>query len=204
MAGQLRVCDTDTAKDTLPRAFPIDALRGLIIVLMALDHASLLVAQKHPSGEYWGGAFPVYGDTLTFLTRFVTHFCAPGFFLLMGLGMVLFARSRQGDGWTKWEIMRHFLIRGGVLIALQLLVVNRIWASSIEGWSDIYIGVLFALGGTMILGSLLLWLKPLYLIILTAVLFIGTEFPEYSNGITQGGKFIGAQITQPAITLHSG
>lgn len=83
------------------RLFAPDALRGLIVVLMALDHANLLVAQKHPPGEYWGGAFPVYYDTLAFLTRFVTHFCAPGFFLLMGLGMALFARSRQERSWTK-------------------------------------------------------------------------------------------------------
>jgi uncharacterized membrane protein len=158
------------------RLFAPDALRGLIIVLMALDHASLLVAQKHPPGEYWGGAFPVYDEPLAFLTRFVTHSCAPGFFLLMGLGMVLFARSRQGDGWTMWEVMRHFLIRGGVLIGLQLLVVNRAWELAPGGWDiQIYLGVLFALGGAMILGSLLLWLQPAYLLALTAILLVGTE-----------------------------
>jgi uncharacterized membrane protein len=71
------------------RLFAPDALRGLIIVLMALDHASLLVAQKHPLGEYWGGPLPAYGDPLSFLTRFVTHFCAPGFFPADGPGLPL-------------------------------------------------------------------------------------------------------------------
>ncbi|MEJ2352687.1 MAG: hypothetical protein P8Y03_23110, partial [Anaerolineales bacterium] len=66
----------------LGRLFAPDALRGLIIVLMALDHANIFIAHKHSTGEYWGGAFPVYNDALAFLTRFVTHFCAPGFFLL--------------------------------------------------------------------------------------------------------------------------
>jgi uncharacterized membrane protein len=158
------------------RLFAPDALRGLIIVFMALDHANLLVAQKHSPGEYWGGAFPVYYDTLAFLTRFVTHFCAPGFFLVMGLGMALFARSRQERGWTKWDIIRHFFIRGGVLIALQFLVVNQVWKLSPGGWGiKIYIGVLSALGTGMILGSLLLWLKPIYLLGLALVLLIGTE-----------------------------
>ena len=87
------------------RLFAPDALRGLIITLMALDHASLFIAHKHSSGEMWGGPYPVYTDTLAFLTRFVTHFCAPGFFFLMGVGMALLALSRQEQGWSKWRII---------------------------------------------------------------------------------------------------
>ena len=155
---------------------PLDALRGLIIVLMALDHTNHFIAQQHSSGEYWGGRFPIYRDALTFLTRLVTHPCAPGFFFLMGVGMLLFAHSHRKQGWSKWAIIRHFLIRGGLLIALQLLVVNRAWELSAGGWElELYIGVLFALGGTMILGSLLLWLQPKVLLALTAVLVLGTE-----------------------------
>ena len=104
------------------RLFPVDALRGLIIILMALDHASHFVAQGHSSGEYWGGLFPVYHDTLTFLTRFVTHLAAPGFFFLMGIGMVYFADSRRQRGWSRWQVIRYFLLRGVVLIALQFVV----------------------------------------------------------------------------------
>jgi uncharacterized membrane protein len=160
----------------LGRLFALDALRGLIIVLMALDHANIFVAHMHSTGEYWGGAFPVYNDALAFLTRFVTHFCAPGFFLLMGAAMALFAHSRQERGWTRVEIIRHFLIRGGALILLQLLVVNRAWELTPGGWGiQIYIGVLFALGANMILGSLLLWLNPVYLLGLTGLLVVGME-----------------------------
>ncbi|HSF83366.1 MAG TPA: heparan-alpha-glucosaminide N-acetyltransferase domain-containing protein [Anaerolineales bacterium] len=158
------------------RLFAPDALRGLIIAWMALDHANIFVAHKHSSGEYWGGAFPVYYDTLAFLTRFVTHFCAPGFFLLMGVGMALFAHSRQERGWSKRAVIQHFLIRGGAILAIKLLVVNQIWKLMPGGWGiQIYIGVLFALGATMILGSLLLWLKPAYLLGLALVLLVGTE-----------------------------
>jgi uncharacterized membrane protein len=160
----------------LGRLFAPDALRGLIIVLMALDHANIFIAHKHSSGEYWGGAFPVYNDALAFLTRFVTHFCAPGFFLLMGAGMALFAHSRQERGWTRAEIIGHFLIRGAALILLQLLVVNRAWALTPGGWGiQIYIGVLSALGVNMILCSLMLWLKPVYLLGLTGLLVVGME-----------------------------
>ncbi|MES0361676.1 MAG: heparan-alpha-glucosaminide N-acetyltransferase domain-containing protein [Anaerolineales bacterium] len=158
------------------RLFAVDALRGLIIILMALDHANFFVAHKHSPGEYWGSGFPIYYDSLTFMTRFVTHLAAPGFFFLMGVGMLLFAESQQKHGWSKWAVIRHFLIRGVVLIALQQLVVNRAWELASDGWPTIYIGVLVALGATMIIGSLLLWLKPIYLLILAVVLFVGTEF----------------------------
>jgi uncharacterized membrane protein len=160
----------------ISRLFAVDALRGLIMVFMALDHANLLVAQKHSPGEYWGGAYPVYYDALAFVTRFLTHLSAPGFFLLMGAGMALFAHSRRARGWSRWAVIRHFLIRGAVLIALQLLVVNQMWWLSPAGWGiQIYIGVLFSLGSAMIVGSLLLWLKPIYLLGLAAALLIGTE-----------------------------
>jgi uncharacterized membrane protein len=162
--------------DQTSRLVPLDALRGLIIVLMALDHANHFIAQKHPPGEYWGGKFPHYDNALAFPTRWVTHLAAPGFFFLMGVSMLLFARSRRERGWSQWAITRHFMIRGGLLMALQLLIVNRAWELSPGGWGlKIYIGVLFALGGSMILGSLLLWIRPMALLGLTAVLVVGTE-----------------------------
>ncbi len=169
-------CPIERISYKASRLLPLDALRGLIIVLMALDHANHFIAQRHSPGEYWGGSFPVYHDALTFLTRLVTHLSAPGFFFLMGTGMLLFAHSRRKQGWSEWAIIGHFLIRGALLIALQLLVVSRAWELSPGGWAlEIYIGVLFALGGTMILGSLLLRLKPKVLLALTVALVLGAE-----------------------------
>lgn len=160
----------------ISRLLPLDALRGLIMVLMALDHANHFIAQQHPPGEYWGGKFPVYDAPLAFLTRFVTHLAAPGFFFLMGVSMLLFAHSRRARGWSEWAIFRHFVIRGALLMVLQLLVANRAWELSSGGWVlDTYIGVLFALGAAMILGSALLRLKPNCLLVLTVALVLGTE-----------------------------
>ena len=160
-----------------PRSLPLDALRGLVMVWMALDHANLLVAQQHSSGEYWGGPFPHHQTVLSFVTRFVTHFSAPGFFFLMGVGMVLFANARRKQGWSEWAVIGHFVLRGAILIALQFLIVNQAWALSPGGWGiEIYIGVLVALGGTMILGSLLLRLEPMALLVLTLFLALGGEW----------------------------
>lgn len=160
----------------LSRLIAVDALRGLIILVMALDHANYFIAQQHSTGEYWGGQFPTYPDTLAFLTRFFTHPAAPGFSFLMGIGMALFAKSRTQRGWGKWQITRFFLVRGALLIALQFLVVNRAWELSPLGWGvDYYFGVLVALGGGMMLGGLLLWLQPRVLLVLAVALLLGME-----------------------------
>ena len=173
------------------RLLAVDALRGLIIVVMALDHANHFVAQKHPTGEQWGGPFPIYRDSFSFLTRFITHLAAPGFFFLMGVGMLLFAKSRRRQGWSRWAVIRYFVLRGLLLILLQFILVNRAWELSPGGWMlGNYVGVLFALGGTMILASFLLWLPPMYILAITVVLFLGTELmhpaPELWSSVDPG------------------
>ncbi len=136
------------------------------MVLMAIDHASLFIAHKH-SGEFWGLALPQYQTALEFLTRFVTHLCAPGFFFLTGVGMMLFAHSRRELGWTEQAIRRHYIKRGLLLIVLQLFVENPAWAmgpiSDVGpqppggGGSVIFhFGVLYGLGAAMIVSVLLL------------------------------------------------
>jgi uncharacterized membrane protein len=159
-----------------PRHVALDALRGLIVVLMAVDHANYFVAQKHSSGEHWGGPFPAYADALSFITRLITHPVAPGFAFLMGTGMVLFAESRRKRGWAEGAIIKHFLIRGVLLIVLQFSVVNLAWNLGPQSFPDVYLGVLAALGGGMILGSLFVRMAPLHLAVLGLVLFIGVEF----------------------------
>jgi uncharacterized membrane protein len=142
---------------------------------MALDHANYFIAQQHSSGEHWGGSFPTYNSALPFLTRLVTHFSAPGFFFLMGVGMLLFAESRKKQGWSNRRLLGHFWIRGAILVFLQVFVVNYIWKAGPEFFPEIYIGVLIALGGTMMIGSFFLGLKPLQLLFLTLGLLVGIE-----------------------------
>ena len=93
------------------RLLPLDALRGLIMILMAIDHANFFVARLHPTGEFWGVPLPQYNNIAEFLTRLVTHICAPGFFFLMGVGMVLFAHSRRSLGWSERKISQNLFLR---------------------------------------------------------------------------------------------
>lgn len=165
---------------SLKRLTPLDALRGLIMIVMALDHANLFIAHGHSRPEMWAGNFPTYIDPLTFFTRAITHLAAPGFFFLMGAGMFLFAASRAKMGWTRGAIARYLITRGALLILLQLFVENPAWIWGTGGpftFLDmpIYLGVLYGLGGAMILGALLLWLDTRVLLAISIALLVGTE-----------------------------
>lgn len=103
--------------DVSSRVRSIDTLRGLIMVLMALDHVGFMVGRFH-SQEMWAGAWTRYPGAVPFLTRFVTHFCAPGFFLLMGAGLALMAEARARARWTSTQISRSIVTRGLLLVVV--------------------------------------------------------------------------------------
>lgn len=158
-------------EDKPPRLISLDALRGVIMITMALDHANTFISHGKLELEFWAGRFPNYGDNaLQFLTRFVTHLSAPGFFFLMGASMVLFAHTRRARGWTEWEITRHFFARGLLLVALQLFVENPAWNIGSRDLGAVLLGVLYGLGTAMIVGALLLRLSSRLLVVFAIVL----------------------------------
>ena len=117
------------------------------MVVMALDHVGLMVGRFH-SQEMWAGAWTRYSSAVPFLTRFVTHFCAPGFFLLMGVGLSLMAESRARQGWSPVRISRHILVRGALLILVAtFLEVPAFLAATLSGPSQITTNPEFAIPG---------------------------------------------------------
>jgi uncharacterized membrane protein len=108
------------------RLAAIDRLRGFIMAAMAIDHASMFVARRH-SAEFWAAGWTRYDSAAWFLTRFVTHLCAPGFFFLMGVGMALLAASRRAAGWSEGRIATFLCKRGLLLLAINHVVENPAW-----------------------------------------------------------------------------
>ena len=154
----------------------LDSLRGFIMVVMALDHANSFIAHGKRELELWYFLFPNYeGDALAFLTRFVTHLAAPGFFFLMGVGMALFTLSRRARSWTNRQIVTHFLLRGALLILFQFLLENPAWDIGLESSSLDYFGVLYALGGAMMIGSLMVLLPNTAVLPLSLLLILTTQ-----------------------------
>src|SRR5436305_13208082 len=86
------------------RIASIDIVRGVVMVLMAIDHVRVY------SGVPAGG--PTAG---VFFTRWITHFCAPAFVFFAGTSAFLSGRRR-----TRSELMRRLVSRGLMVIALEL------------------------------------------------------------------------------------
>jgi uncharacterized membrane protein len=102
------------------RIVAIDALRGLVMVLMLLDHAR--------SGWNEGGGIDpldlAKGYPLLFLTRWITHFCAPVFVLLTGLSAGL---TRSAKGETAGRAAARLAKRGLWLFCFELIVISPLW-----------------------------------------------------------------------------
>ena len=125
----------------------VDVVRGVIIILMALDH----------SRDFFGdlAADPTNLATTTaplFFTRWITHFCAPAFFLLTGTSAYL-AQER----FTKPELARFLVSRGLWLIFLELTVMRFALQFNLDYQLTI-VTVLWALGWAMIALAALIWL----------------------------------------------
>jgi len=186
------------------RLASLDSLRGLIIVLMALDHARGFVARNHP-GEFWGTPLPDYrGDWLAFLTRLVTHLCAPGFMFLMGAGAALFVASRVRAGWSPIRITGQLVLRGLVLIVLGQLFENTAAAfgsagatraetyglrvPGVPGAIPVVLGVLYGLGSALAVAALLVKLPPSALVVMSGACVLVT------HGLTPHASQVGDAI----------
>jgi uncharacterized membrane protein len=149
---------------TRVRIEAVDVVRGVIMILMALDHVR----------DFFGnsGLNPTDPATTTiplFFTRWITHFCAPVFFLLTGTGAYLSLRKQ-----TKRELSRFLFTRGLWLIFLELTVTRCLgWQFNFDYHVTMLI-VLWALGWAMIVLSALVYL-PAFLVTTFGVVMIATH-----------------------------
>jgi uncharacterized membrane protein len=142
----------------------IDVVRGVIMILMALDHTR----------DFFGNSSlnPTDPATTTvplFFTRWITHFCAPVFFLLTGTGAYLSLGKK-----TKAELSRFLFTRGLWLIFLELTVTRCLgWQFNFD-YHVVLLLVLWALGWAMITLSVLVYL-PAWLVTSFGVIMIATH-----------------------------
>jgi len=141
----------------------IDLLRGLVIVIMALDHA-----RDYFSAFAYEATDLSQASPLLFLTRWITHFCAPVFMFLAGTSAWLHARN---NGLSRGALQRFLLTRGLWLVFLELTWNSFMWRFSLDG---IQVQVLWALGWSMVVLAAMLWL-PRSVIVCTGFVIVGAH-----------------------------
>jgi uncharacterized membrane protein len=144
-----------TYSETRPRLEFIDFTRGLVMALMAWDHVSGFWNSIHGGLE---GIQPQRNpslDLIHFMSRFVTHYCAPTFIFLAGTSLALSSARRLRRGVTQLEVTKHILVRGLILVLLEPLVVSPAF-----GLPWLTVGVISCIGLCLILFSIARRLPP--------------------------------------------
>ncbi len=136
----------------------IDVVRGLIMILMALDHTR----------DFFGSPVAVTATLPLFFTRWITHFCAPTFALLTGTSARL-ALARKGCA----GLSRFLLTRGLWLVLLEVTVVRCLVYQFNVDYHTTLLLVLWSLGCSMILLAALVWLPDWAIAALAVVLIAG-------------------------------
>ena len=152
------------------RIAAIDWLRGLVMILMALDHTSWFFNSNrvfadsvllYESGEVFA--------TEQFLTRWITHICAPTFVFLAGIAIALTSAQQKERGIHKTIVDRELLLRGAFIALLDICVF-----SLVSG--EMVLQVLYAIGISMMLMVYLQRLVVHKVFLLAMVVISGSEF----------------------------
>ncbi|PWN21698.1 hypothetical protein BCV69DRAFT_311430 [Microstroma glucosiphilum] len=116
---------TPSTPSTSTRQISPDLVRGILMMLMAMDHTSAnLGAYPHGTGTVSESpTTPItrFSDPFPYVLRTSTHLCAGGFAMLMGMGVVYFAESRKQQMLSPWQQIKHYAVR-----AIAILVVNTL------------------------------------------------------------------------------
>ncbi|WP_460150699.1 DUF1624 domain-containing protein [Pseudomonas sp. S3_A03] len=146
------------------RLLSIDALRGLVILFMLLDHVRETFLLHRQVGD------PMSIDTTEpalFISRTLAHLCAPVFVLLTGLSAFLYGQKYQG----RRDVSAFLFKRGLFLVVLEFTLVNFAWTFQLPP-SVVYMQVIWAIGVSMLALAALVWL-PRPLLIALALMIIG-------------------------------
>jgi uncharacterized membrane protein len=130
---------------TTKRMQSVDLLRGLVMVLMAIDHVRVY------SGMPAGGP-----DPGIFFTRWVTHFCAPAFVFFAGTAAFLHGQKLNDNA----KLARFLVTRGLLLVLLELTLIRFCWTFNFDYANFVLAGVIWMLGWCMVLLALFIRLRP--------------------------------------------
>jgi uncharacterized membrane protein len=158
------------------RISSIDFVRGIIMVIMALDHVR---DYFHADAFVFDPTDMTRTNPALFFTRWITHFCAPTFVFLSGISIYLNLQRK-----FKKELSVFLATRGIWLIFLDLVIIR--FGFFFNFFYDMTIlNVLWVFGAAMLMMAALIWLSQWLLLVLSVVIIIGQHFlPLSIPGLT--------------------
>lgn len=156
----------------------IDVLRGVVMVIMALDHTR----DYFHYGSFFSN--PTNLETTTpflFFTRFITHYCAPVFVFLAGTSAFLYGTKK-----TKAALFKFLITRGVWLIVLEVFVNGFIWTFDLT-YSFTILQVIWAIGFSMVCLSFLIYIPKKIILLIAFILIAGHNLLDHI--ILQGTSF---------------
>ena len=142
----------------------IDILKGIVMILMALDHTR---DYFHYDSFLFSPEDPTQSNLPMFFTRWITHFCAPAFSFLAGLSAFMVSKRK-----TKKELSSFLIKRGLWLVFIEMTIVNFSWYFDVT-FSNPGLLVIWVLGISMIALAGLIWLPKKYILIFSCLLIFG-------------------------------
>lgn len=162
----------------------IDFLRGLVMVLMALDHVRDFI-----TGVPFNPSDLTQTDSAYFLTRWITHFCAPVFIFLAGTSVGLIAANR-----SKLDLTKFLVSRGLWLIFIELTILSFAWTFNFSGFAFV-LQVIFVIGLSMLVMAALLWLPAIIILAFGLILVFG-------HNLLDTGLLPSTNFTKPTPLWH--
>lgn len=150
----------------------IDVVRGLIMIIMTLDHCRDFF---HLQGRQYAPTNMATTTVVLFFTRWITHFCAPTFVFLSGVSAYLAGLKR-----SKKEL-RAFLIKRGCWLALADMVIITFMFTLNPSYPAFVLEVLWAIGCSMIILGLLISLPLSWIALTGCVIFFGHNLLDYAH-----------------------
>jgi uncharacterized membrane protein len=170
-------------KEKQKRIQSIDVLRGLVMVIMALDHVRDFLYRADLTKAADAAMDPTNMETTypaLFFTRWITHFCAPIFIFLAGTSIYM-----MGQRLTKNELSIFLLKRGLWLVILEVTIITFGWTFN-PMYNILILQVIWAIGASMILFGLLIKLSYKVIFGLGLLIVVGhnvMDFPSVGAAI---------------------
>lgn len=180
------------------RVEAIDAVRGIVMILMALDHVRDFIHRGAMSSS------PTDLATTTpalFMTRWVTHLCAPTFMFTAGLGAFLWWQR----GRTRRQLSTFLVTRGGWLMFLEVTVMRLAYDFDLAQRYPILLLVLWVLGACMVGLAVLVWLPlPALAVVSVAVIALHNSLDNVDAARFGSAAPVWNLLHQPGASSLSG